>query len=56
MLQMPPKKQVAARSLSRMSASKKPTADRPPVPAVEQVPATFDATADAIAAAVMKRL
>ena len=56
MLQMPPKKRVATRSLSRTRASKKPTADRPPVPAVEQVPAAVDATADAIAAAVMQRL
>ena len=56
MLQMPPTKRVATRSLSRTRASKKPTADRPPVPAVEQVPAAVDATADAIAAAVMQRL
>ena len=56
MLQMPPKKRVATRSLSRTRASKKPTADRPPVPAIEQVPAAVDATADAIAAAVMQRL
>ena len=56
MLQMPPKKRVATRSLSRTRASKKPTAGRPPVPAAEQVPAAVDATADAIAAAVMKRL
>ena len=56
MLQMPPKKRVATRSLSRTRASKKPTAGRPPVPATEQVPAAVDATADAIAAAVMQRL
>ncbi|KAI0217718.1 hypothetical protein LSAT2_030536 [Lamellibrachia satsuma] len=55
-IEMPPKKRVATRSLSRTRASKKPTADRPPVPAVEQVPAAVDATADAIAAAVMQRL
>ena len=56
MLQMAPKKRVATRSLSRTRASKKPVADRPPVPAAEQVPAAVDATADAIAAAVLKRL
>ena len=56
MLQMPPKKRVATRSLSRTRASKKLIADRPPVPAVEQVPAAVGATADAIAVAVMQRL